>query len=230
MWLCVLVLQTTFLRLDAEVATWYKEHGIAVLAWECLSKGFCAGRWTKAQAREILRQAAEATDAQRRVNKSTTQHQSSVEISQLGIASTPQQPELALDATNSALWREYQCVAAYCTSQNFERRERARELSARQQNHLSAAQVALRFVVDQEFSVLCLIGTTSVTHLLENVEAMYGKDRVSDTPGSPDELPTLSKADIEYLRSGCNDTGQSHSGDPIMEDRIPTRETLTAAL
>merc|ERR1719473_774705 len=38
---------TKYLESPEERLEWYADHGVAVFAWECLAKGFMAGKWSR---------------------------------------------------------------------------------------------------------------------------------------------------------------------------------------
>ena len=100
---------------------WYHARNVVVLAWECLAKGFCTGRWAPEDAVRIADlRAAVALSAD---------------------PTTAPQPT----GETSGLWREMQLVSAYCTPENFARLERARRLA--KLSGISLAQVALRCVL-----------------------------------------------------------------------------------
>jgi len=134
---------TQFMTPDA--ARFYETSGVAVLGWECLAKGFMAGKWERSDgvyAREM--QAKLVAD-----------------------------PKLAAgfrpSGATAAQWRELQLTTAFCSEGNFERRDRAEELARRR--GLTLAQVALKYVASQRYNSFVLVGTTSAKHFIENVVA-----------------------------------------------------------
>mmetsp|Transcript_29694 Transcript_29694/g.72275 ORF Transcript_29694/g.72275 Transcript_29694/m.72275 type:complete len:111 (+) Transcript_29694:996-1328(+) len=66
----------------------------------------------------------------------------------------------------AAEWREHQLTTAYCTEENFKRRERVAELAA--SKGLTMAQVALQYVASLPFNAFVQVGTTSAKHFGEN--------------------------------------------------------------
>ena len=121
---------------------WYAENNVAVLAWECLAKGFMAGKWTHDDACRI--KASE--DMIKRGKKRA----------------------LEPCGDNAAEWREMQLIKAYATEQNFKRRKRAEHMAA--ELRMSLPQISIRFVCSQPYPCFALIGTTSLKHLKENVD------------------------------------------------------------
>jgi len=67
---------------------------------------------------------------------------------------------------SAADWRDHQLTTAYCTDDNFARRERAAVLAA--QKGLTTAQVALKYLASQPFNAFVQVGTTSSKHFGEN--------------------------------------------------------------
>ena len=110
--------KTTFLVPTPEISDWYEQNGVSVLAWECLGKGFCSGKWTPIDAAAVAQRSAD------------------VEAGLL--------PPLLPSGATSDQWREARLVSAYCTNENFARRQRARDLGC--QLGLEPSQVALRYV------------------------------------------------------------------------------------
>ena len=70
-------------------APWYARNNIAVLAWECLAKGFMAGKWNEADAERIGKDYMDIKKGKKRPLEPTGEH--------------------------SHEWREMQLVRAYAT-------------------------------------------------------------------------------------------------------------------
>lgn len=93
----------------------YVDNKVAVLGWEVLAKGFMAGKWQRAdgeRSRETLKR---------------------VEAEPAFAASLQPTGERAAE------WRELQLTTAYCTEENFKRRERAEELASKKSLSLAQA-------------------------------------------------------------------------------------------
>lgn len=126
-----------------ESSEFYQESGIAVLGWEVLGKGFMTGKWDR-------------VDSERA--KATRKR----------IASDPAfAARFGPVGEAAAEWRELQLTTAYCTEDNFVRRDRVSALAARK--GLTMAQVALKYVASQPFNAFVQVGTTSAKHFGENV-------------------------------------------------------------
>eukprot|EP01065_Artemidia_motanka_P032586 TRINITY_DN39564_c0_g1_i1.p1 TRINITY_DN39564_c0_g1~~TRINITY_DN39564_c0_g1_i1.p1 ORF type:complete len:392 (+),score=124.20 TRINITY_DN39564_c0_g1_i1:51-1178(+) len=82
---------------------WYADQGqrCPMLAWECLSKGFLAGRWSRA------------------------------DMAHLEMHHATQDITAARDPERAPAWRERQLIGAYLVPENFERRERCAQLAER---------------------------------------------------------------------------------------------------
>eukprot|EP00041_Stephanoeca_diplocostata_P007068 m.97566 g.97566 ORF g.97566 m.97566 type:complete len:344 (-) comp16710_c0_seq3:400-1431(-) len=127
---------TQYMRQDARA--WYQTSGVAVLAWECLAKGFMTGKWARedgARARALHE------------NPETIAH-------------------LHPTGDTAAEWRELQLVTAYCTEENFERRDRL-QIAAKAEG-ATMSQIALKYVASQPFESFVLVGTSKVAHFVEN--------------------------------------------------------------
>ena len=139
---------------------------MTVLAWECLAKGFCCGRWGEADAAAAAARAAAVASG----------------------ALAPLEPT----GPTAELWRNDRLVAAYCTPANLARRRRAKELALRL--GLTAGQVALRYVVSAGGAasvsvadgaaggcvVLPVVGTTTMEHLEANIAGVRGQALSAD--------------------------------------------------
>ena len=93
----------------------YVDNEVAVLGWEVLAKGFMTGKWDRSDGERARRL------------------QERLETDPLYAAS------LMPTGEGAAEWRELQLITAYCTEENFRRRERAEQLAAKK--GLSLAQV-----------------------------------------------------------------------------------------
>eukprot|EP00038_Savillea_parva_P007028 m.167395 g.167395 ORF g.167395 m.167395 type:complete len:386 (-) comp12820_c0_seq1:327-1484(-) len=141
-----------------ECRDWYAETGTAVLAWECLAKGFMAGKWDR-------HDVATATAA-------VTQPEKYAHLQPTG--------------DTASTWRDLQLVIAYCTHENFDRRERA--AIAAEFTGASVAQIALKYVASQPFESFVLVGTTKVKNWLENAGG--------------GAAPLLSPTELAWLETG----------------------------
>lgn len=83
-------------------------------------------------------------------------------------------------------WRELQLKIAYCTDDNFDRRERA--IIAAEATGLSLARIALKYAASQPFESFVLVGTTKEENWLENAGG--------------GTAPLLTPAELEWLESG----------------------------
>ena len=141
-------------------APWYARNNIAVLAWECLAKGFMAGKWNEADAERIGKDYMDIKKGKKRPLEPTGEH--------------------------SHEWREMQLVRAYATKGNFKRRRRALLMATR--TNATLPQIAMRYVVSQQYPCFALIGTTSIRHLKENVSGL--------------QPLSLSNSEVEWLKCG----------------------------
>ena len=137
---------------------WYAANNVAVLAWECLAKGFMANKWTEKDAERIQK----ADDLIKRGKKRA----------------------LEPCGDDAAEWREMQLVKAYATEENFKRRKRASDMAS--ELKMSLPQISIRYVCSQDYPCFPLIGTTSLTHLKENVAGA--------------RPPQFRSAEVEWLR------------------------------
>jgi len=127
---------------NEESARFYEDSGLAVLGWEVLAKGFMTGKWGREDGEKVRQtEARVASDAE-------------------FAASFGPVGERAEE------WREHQLTTAYCTEDNFMRRDRAAALAVRK--GLTLAQVALKYVASQRYNGFVLVGTTSAKHFAEN--------------------------------------------------------------
>jgi len=149
---------------DREALEFFAESGVSVLAWEVLGKGFMTGKWDRADAEK-----AEALHAK--------------------IAADPEfARSFGPTGKLAAEWREHQLTTAYCTEENFKRRERVAELAA--SKGLTMAQVALQYVASLPFNAFVQVGTTSAKHFGEN-----------SVGGS---IHKLSKEEVRWLETGSD--------------------------
>jgi len=134
-----------------ERAGWYSGRPVAVLAWECLAKGFMAGRWGA-----DVKSVDERSSKRQRVDTS---------------------------------WRESQLEEAYLTQENIERRDRVQELATKKGVEMS--QIALAYVLAQQYNSFVLVGTTKASHFQSNAASTAIK---------------LTADEVLYLRSGASGT------------------------
>eukprot|EP00494_Astrolonche_serrata_P024398 UN24656 len=142
--------------MDSDREKWYSNRKVAVFAWECLAKGFLAGTWgDRKNARDELPKALSEREIFRALAKNPTG------------------------------WRKKQLETAYCTTSNFDRRERAKELAGKK--GAAVSQIALAYILAKSDNTFVLVGTTNKDHWLSNVATL--------------KYP-LNKDDVEWLETG----------------------------